>query len=377
MVLERLQGSSAGMRIPDLLSVTVSELQKVLGEGSGNNLLQEDDSDDKMDIDTGDEGSEFEWPLSPIHDDRNAMSGNTAFISIRPEVAAALNKRIKEDLYAVRRAGFRVGILEGMTAEAQECLLSISIRVSQLGLSDEAIQAWDLQKNQYIVLLMQYSAGFKTFQTILSQPVRSHEIAFRIGVSNRYKPTMVEARAAFSTASRPESSSKADGPSLIDQRDLNNGTPQAGFQSFFISSSLNKFINDQFTSLVKIRRAQGLDWDGAKCYYSANQGRAGVDLPFQSAPNSYYGPRSSQAPLPTVVTADHMIEAQSDNLSFPLIAMQFVMRYLTRCTEFCLVCHDRTEGVFEALKPYVCSKPLCLYQCELSPIKSYATGVLK
>ena len=38
------------------------------------------------------------------------------------------------------------------------------------------------------------------------------------------------------------------------------------------------------------------------------------------------------------------------------------MRYLLRCTEFCLVCHDKIEGGFEALKPYVCNKPLCLYQ---------------
>jgi ubiquitin-conjugating enzyme E2 Q len=72
-----------------------------------------------------------------------------------------------------------------------------------------------------------------------------------------------------------------------------------------------------------------------------------------------------------------MFDAQGDSLSFPLIAMQFVMRYLTRCTEFCLVCHDRTENVFEALKPYVCSKPLCLYQCELSLMEIDLASVLK
>lgn len=38
------------------------------------------------------------------------------------------------------------------------------------------------------------------------------------------------------------------------------------------------------------------------------------------------------------------------------------MRYLLRCTEFCLVCHNKIEGGFEALKPYVCDNPLCLYQ---------------
>lgn len=42
--------------------------------------------------------------------------------------------------------------------------------------------------------------------------------------------------------------------------------------------------------------------------------------------------------------------------------MQFALRHLVRCTEFCLVCHCKVEADFEALKPYVCDKPLCLYQ---------------
>ena len=42
--------------------------------------------------------------------------------------------------------------------------------------------------------------------------------------------------------------------------------------------------------------------------------------------------------------------------------MQYALRHLVRCTEFCLVCHCKVEVDFEALKPYVCSKPLCLYQ---------------
>jgi ubiquitin-conjugating enzyme E2 Q len=50
------------------------------------------------------------------------------------------------------------------------------------------------------------------------------------------------------------------------------------------------------------------------------------------------------------------------SLSFPLLAMQFALRHLVRCTEFCLVCHSKVSTDFEALKPYVCSNPLCLYQ---------------
>lgn len=53
---------------------------------------------------------------------------------------------------------------------------------------------------------------------------------------------------------------------------------------------------------------------------------------------------------------------ETNKVSFPLVAIQFCLRYLTRCTEFCLVCHDKIKEEFEALKPYVCDKPLCLFQ---------------
>jgi ubiquitin-conjugating enzyme E2 Q len=42
--------------------------------------------------------------------------------------------------------------------------------------------------------------------------------------------------------------------------------------------------------------------------------------------------------------------------------MEFAMRYFVRCTEYCLRCHRRLEKGFEALRPYVCSDPLCLFQ---------------
>jgi ubiquitin-conjugating enzyme E2 Q len=60
--------------------------------------------------------------------------------------------------------------------------------------------------------------------------------------------------------------------------------------------------------------------------------------------------------------ADHLTDIQVKETSFPLLAAQFAVRYLTRCTEFCLVCHDKINDEFGALKPYVCDKPLSLYQ---------------
>src|SRR5699024_6554067 len=44
--------------------------------------------------------------------------------------------------------------------------------------------------------------------------------------------------------------------------------------------------------------------------------------------------------------------------------MQFALRQLVRCTELCMACHEAMgEGLGSgSLKPYVCEKPLCLYQ---------------
>ena len=64
---------------------------------------------------------------------------------------------------------------------------------------------------------------------------------------------------------------------------------------------------------------------------------------------------------PSIAIEDHL-QCQEKEKSFPLLAMQYGLRHLVRCTEFCLVCHCKVETDFEALKPYVCSKPLCLYQ---------------
>jgi ubiquitin-conjugating enzyme E2 Q len=35
---------------------------------------------------------------------------------------------------------------------------------------------------------------------------------------------------------------------------------------------------------------------------------------------------------------------------------------LQLCTRYCLVCHNKLTAEFEALKPYVCDRPLCTYQ---------------
>jgi ubiquitin-conjugating enzyme E2 Q len=366
-VLENLQNYSAGLRVSELISQIASELQKALADGSRDNPFSlEDDEMDEVVVDDDDDDDD-DWSHSPPHEEEHT------YISINPEAAIRLNKRIREDLRAVRNAGFRVGILRGLKADSQASFLSISVQVSRLGLSDEAIQAWDLEKQQHVVLLIRYAAGYKSFDAVISEAARSHEVEFRVGISNRYKPTVTEAIAAFTAISKREDGDSNDGSVDDGAQSQTNDSP-ADFGSLFISSSLNGFINEQFISLLKIRHNMGVGWYGAKLFYSDNQGRAGLGPPVDAnglTSNYYSESTTAKNGLPVLVTADHIRDTRGDRFSFPLIAMQFVMRYLTRCTEFCLICHDKTLETFEALKPYVCSKPLCLYQVSLDNLLRY------
>lgn len=78
----------------------------------------------------------------------------------------------------------------------------------------------------------------------------------------------------------------------------------------------------------------------------------------------YYAVHPPKNVLASIVTADALSGPSISyfTASFPLLSMQFALRHLVRCTEFCLVCHNKVSTDFEALKPYVCSNPLCLYQ---------------
>lgn len=359
-VLENLQNYSAGLKISELISQIASELQKALADGSRDNPF--DIESDEMDEDESNYGED--WAHSPVHEEEDE---DTSRVRISPETAVKLDKRIREDIRAVHNAGFRFGILRGMKADFQASVLSISVQVSRLGLSEEALQAWDLEKQQHVVLLIRYSAGYKSYDAIINEAARSHEVEFRVGASNRYKPTVTEAIAAFTPVSKSETRNSESGPVKDEPQSQAKESP-AGFSSLFISSSLDDFMNEQFASILKIRHRLGVGWDGAKRFYNDNQGRAGlspsiIENSLDSSYDSESMPR--QDGLPALVTGDHINDTDGKTLSFPLIAMQFFVRYLTRCTEFCLICHDRTKEKFEALKPYVCSKPLCLYQVSL------------
>lgn len=98
------------------------------------------------------------------------------------------------------------------------------------------------------------------------------------------------------------------------------------------------------------------------CLLVDHQGRESSSI--GQVDDKYYTIDHPKTALAPIVTDDALSGSglPIGDISFPLLAMQFTLRHLVRCTEFCLVCHTKVHSDFEALKPYVCSGPLCLYQ---------------
>lgn len=355
--LEEMSNFTTGMSVRELMTQTVSKVRNVVSQGSSVNrpvLIDEDTPmPDVARTATGSE-SEDDWD--------EAEMDSFVFDHVSSpdyETARLMNRRIRQDVRLVKNAGFKVGVLVGMKANSVGSILSISIQVSRLVLSEEVLQAWDLQNQQYLVLLIRYLGVYKTLDTIIAEAAGHADIKFYMGVGNRYKPTAFEALIAF------------DGNNKVGNTSRNGDTTkppdtaqsiETGFRGLFISSSLNPLLNTKYLSLLKIRSNNNLDWDGAQHNYQDRQGRFGMDgeNDLGKLPTTPRKVKKTRSKLETCAGADHLKD--SGELSFPLLSMQFALRHLVHCTEFCLVCHIRIKGQFEALKPYVCSKPLCLYQ---------------
>jgi ubiquitin-conjugating enzyme E2 Q len=375
-ILAEIQDSSAGKSIPDLIGTISRKLGKHLAAGSADDPFDLDEDED-MDFNEDDDP---DGNASSSEEEAYAMDGDEEFYGqgrshgtargvakakLSPEIFRQINGRIKSDLRTVKLAGFKIGILCGAKADSISSVVSISVKVDKLGLSEEAIQAWDLDPQQYIVLLIRYNDGYHDFEQIMEAPAKALDIEFRVGVSNKYKPSLVAALAAFTDSINDHSKSSDNSTTNAAQETVED---KAGFSNVFISSSLNEFVNTSFISLLKIRNSVGLSWRGAKSWFNEKQSRIDVkdpELPSSSCNDGYNDDFvATEKNLPDMIARDHLTEEHpiAKPISFPLLAAQFTLRYFARCTEYCLVCHDETKQQFEALKPYVCSKPLCLYQ---------------
>ncbi|KAM0718941.1 hypothetical protein Q7P37_006013 [Cladosporium fusiforme] len=268
----------------------------------------------------------------------------------------ASRDRVRSDLRAAKDAGFKIGHL-GSLLEGNSSFVTVSIRMSKLGISEEAMQAWKVEPSDYFILLIQYPNGYKTneelqdYDSLRLKP----NLGMRVYASKKYKPTLQEAIKAFTRVRTDHAGSTGSAKDTESSIVASNS-----IHEIFISRPLATLLEDNLVPILRFR-SQGMDWAGAEAWFNDIQ-CAGATKIHDAVPDKYYEPEIIHKALPSIMHGDQYRQRDVIKYSFHLLAMQFAVRHFARCTEFCMVCHTKLDGELEAIKPYVCENPLCLFQ---------------
>ena len=350
--------SSFGLSIADLLELVVNAFAEgqdgdaVMHDSQFDGGLSEDEEEDDYDAFSEDE---------MFGDNRRASTKITTASQFASTSAssAALRDRIRADLTAAKASGFKVGH-QGPLMDGQNSYVSLAIRISKLGISEEAMQAWELEPSEYLILILQYPVGYQSLDDLqgLDASGARKVVSLKVGISSQYKPSLQEAIAAFTRLTSEEEAKQRREQLEQAKKD----THPKGFRDAFISRPLNGLMNDRLATILRYRMI-GMSWTGAEEFFNDYQGKAFTMTGEEYMENKYMKEETTHSSFPTIVTSDHFFDSKpGQRLSLPLLGMQFLLRHFVRCTEFCLVCHCKLADNLEALKPYVCDKPLCLYQ---------------
>ncbi|EME46140.1 hypothetical protein DOTSEDRAFT_78519 [Dothistroma septosporum NZE10] len=360
--LENIRGINR-KTVFEMLDIISATLTRSSPDKDGDSQMQDSQFEDEQyededDDDIYDSDHEAFEDAAPTHN--AAYAAQTPTPSKPGASTRAFRQRIRSDLNTAKAAGFKVGFL-GHLMEAQNSYVTASVRISKLGVSEEAMQAWQVEPSDYLILIIQYPNGYKTneeFQGYDSLRLVPH-LGMRVVAGRSYKPTLQEAIKAFTVVRKEErmsiGSTSLPPPDVVDAE-------ESSIRDTFISKPLVNLMQERLVSLLRYRSA-GLDWGGAEAFYqdqintTANNG-TNADI----IPDRLYEKEHLNDALPDIVKADHYRSRGTTQYSFPLLAMQFLIRHFVRCTEFCLVCHRLLKTEVEAIKPYVCENPLCLYQ---------------
>ncbi|KAI0901003.1 hypothetical protein F4806DRAFT_177625 [Annulohypoxylon nitens] len=362
-VLEDSIHETVGMKVDNMLVDLSRRLRGVLEsdrpDDTGDITMTDteadaaaDDFDDDMEDD--DEEFPFEYDEDEYFGDSNTYyhpksikSAGGAPGAVASKLQLPVLRRLQRDLQSIINAGFHTGIVCGFKDDLPGGIISISIRVNKLCLPQETRQAWGLTPLEYIILLIRYDGYYSDYEGAMERPVEYSKISFRLRKCPKQKPSLRQASMAFMPSTTDETTE--DEPEIPELTNL------------WISKSMDDFMNHEFISILKMRNMHNISWENAKEKLMSriiqlneepeNSQDVGVDGE---------GQPKSEVQLPPPLADDHFLK--DGERSLPLIAMQFALYYLVRCTDYCTVCHQKMKNSFAALMPYVCNSPLCLHQ---------------
>ncbi|KAK2765573.1 hypothetical protein FQN54_008427 [Arachnomyces sp. PD_36] len=355
--IDRIASSLEGLTISDLLTQVSETLHQALSSEDDVESLFDASSEVDMedDFDFADNANEDEddWGAKTISQDSPRKDQGISEFTATGDYST-LRAKLSEDLQRVKLAGFKAGYLGNLGGQILVC---VSCRIAKLGISEEAMQAWGLNPLQYLVFILRYQKEYRSLDQVLQDDSAGTKtnIDMHLALCDSYKPSYGAALNVFQGASA--FNLKPTEPQPDQQPDKHSLT------SSFISKPLNTLLNERFIKILRYRFAHGIGWSAAERFYNDVQGKQHDPFEQMGQPTVSEMEDAPTTSFPDLVTADHAREiVLPAEGSFPLIGMQFALRHFVRCTEFCLVCHCKIDADFEALKPYVCSKSLCLFQ---------------
>ncbi|TFK84836.1 hypothetical protein K466DRAFT_526791 [Polyporus arcularius HHB13444] len=284
---------------------------------------------------------------------------------------------------------------------ASDFALSVSLPAKSLAdtISPRALMAWDkqlLSRAQHLTLLVSELRGVYPFvehDATFTHSAHFHGVApqFRVGLTSDYKPTQADVSEAIRKFGLKEEFN-AQPPSVpIKKSDFNDddwleyddqaiedseaakeesvGAAEeqvAGFRSFSLSSSLESLLNGHFLRILQLRVQYKLGWAAAEalCWeVEKTQQPVGDIMRLRGEHIRREDAVDVLLSQSYILPADPLLEREpAEPINIPLVAFSYLMRRLTLCTRYCLVCHQPLQEDLGALKPYVCSSRLCTYQ---------------
>ncbi|KAG5758191.1 hypothetical protein H9Q72_013674 [Fusarium xylarioides] len=318
---------------------STSQTQPYYGEESDDDLLSDDDDSfyeaefDEIDID----------PLLP-----GASASENATEADDPESMIRLKRHLRE----AKQEGFCISIPPEEIRQSSFGIFSLSIRVCKLGIPEEALEAWGIKPTEYIVMLCKLPSTYPHVLDFQRLPSDQARMNFKLGKCSSPRPSYRSMRHMFAGAEEPLM--------LIDRDEESTDS----FIPLYMSLSLDALLNRLFPTLLRLRRSEGISWDEAReLEYNLSLGHHSRDMLDHAQDKAVCEDRESsdESFEPEFLRHDYL-SRNADELNIVLIAMQFGLQRLIKCTKYCLVCHRRAKGGFEAVKPFVCENELCLYQ---------------
>ncbi|KAM5369764.1 hypothetical protein ACJA88_010297 [Fusarium oxysporum] len=351
--LEETSSLTDGTTIADAVTLISSMLATKLSTPNQSTSQKPPYYGEESDVDllSDDEDSFFETEFDEIDIDPllpgEFASENTAEAD-DPESMARLKRHLRE----AKQKGFCISIPPEEIRQSSFGLFSLSIRVCKLGIPEEALEAWGLGPIEYIVMLCKLPSTYPhvlDFQHLPPDQTRMH---FRVGKCSSPRPSYKSMRQMFAGV---------DDPAMPINRDEEI---TGSFIPLYMSLSLDALLNRLFPTLLRLRRSEGISWDEAReLEYNLSLRRHSRDMSDHAQDMIVCQDRDSSDDWfePEFLRHDYL-SRNADEINIVLIAMQFGLQRLIKCTKYCLVCHRRAKGGFEAVKPFVCENELCLYQ---------------